>query len=624
MTDSKQRVVRRAWLPQTARQDITTLRRGLSMVFAMAPRCAAAATSLRLVEALLPALHVWLLKWIIDTVAAAHQSPTLPAASSRTTLLLAGSYLLLVCVQQTIGVASRLLQGHIRDLIAGQVTLRVMEKAANYPDLTPFESPLFYDRLQRFRNEAAWQPMNLFNGLGGMAQSLLTLLCMLVFLAQFHPVLVLVLVVGAGPSVLSQRRIQEAVWCYLAEITPLRRRLADYAQMLLTAPYAKEVRLFGFSGHLLGRYQELFTELTGHLQRTRTRAARTSMALSLLAALGISGAFAYVIHQAQQGRVTLGDLSLYTGALLQANSAALGVVGALAMLHETLPYMRELFGFLDGKPTMSIKPLGKPAALNGSALGRSRGKEGFRLERIAFRYPGTERLVFSHLDLEIPWGKTTAVVGENGAGKSTLVKLLTRLYDPIEGRVLLDGVDLRDYDVEELRRQIAIVFQDFARYQLPVWENIGLGNVDYLHDRRRIAEAARQAGADAVIHRLPQGDETLLGREFEGGVELSGGEWQKIALARAFMRDAPFLILDEPTAALDPRSEYEIYQRFLELAAGRTTLLISHRFSTVRMADRILVLEHGEMIEEGDHRSLMGQGGRYAELYAMQAERYGL
>jgi ATP-binding cassette subfamily B protein len=539
-------------------------------------------------------------------------------------MVLAGSYLLLVCVQQIIGVISRLLQGHIRDLLAGQVTLQVMQKAAKYPDLTPFESPRFYDRLQRFRNEAAWQPMNLFNGLGGMAQSLLTLLCMLVFLARFHPGLVLVLMVAAGPSVLSQRRIHEAVWCYLAEITPLRRRLADYAQMLLTAPYAKEVRLYGFSGHLLQRYQELFAELTGQLQRTRSRAAGTSTALSLLAALGIAGAFAYVIQQALQGRVTLGDLSLYTGALLQANSAALGVVGALAMLHETLPYMRELFGFLDSAPAMSGTPSALSVAGQGGTQAGTRRREGFRLEKVAFRYPETERAVFERLDLTIPWGKTTAVVGENGAGKSTLVKLLTRLYDPTGGQVLLDGIDLREYDLEDLRRHIAVVFQDFARYQLPVWENIGLGNVDHFTDRDRIAEAARQAGADAVIRRLPRGDETLLGREFDGGVELSGGEWQKIALARAFMRAAPFLILDEPTAALDARSEYEIYRRFLELAAGRTTLLISHRFSTVRMADLILVLESGEVIEEGDHRSLVAYGGRYAELYAMQAERYGL
>jgi ATP-binding cassette, subfamily B, bacterial len=251
--DKRRRTGRPRWVPQTAREDLAVLRRGLRLIFAMAPRYAAATTCLRLVEALLPAIHVWLLKWIIDTVASVHQSPTLPAASSRTAMVLAGSYLLLVCVQQIIGVISRLLQGHIRDLLAGQVTLQVMQKAAKYPDLTPFESPRFYDRLQRFRNEAAWQPMNLFNGLGGMAQSLLTLVCMLVFLARFHPGLVLVLMVAAGPSVLSQRRIHEAVWCYLAEITPLRRRLADYAQMLLTAPYAKEVRLYGFSGQMLQR-----------------------------------------------------------------------------------------------------------------------------------------------------------------------------------------------------------------------------------------------------------------------------------------------------------------------------------------------------------------------------------
>src|SRR5262249_43279325 len=238
------------------------------------------------------------------------------------------------------------------------------------------------------------------------------------------------------------------------------------------------------------------------------------------------------------------------------------------------------------------------------------------------RYPQAERSVLQDVTLEIPWGKTTALVGENGAGKSTLVKLLTRLYDPTEGRVLLDGIDLRDYDLEELRRRIGVVFQEFARYHLPIWQNIGLGDVSRLGDRGRIREAARRGGAAELIRHLPQGEETMLGREFEGGVELSGGEWQKIALARAFMREAPILILDEPTAALDARAEYDVYCRFLELAMDRTALLISHRFSTVRMADQILVLEDGAMVEEGDHPALVAQGGRYAELYALQAERY--
>jgi ATP-binding cassette, subfamily B, bacterial len=354
-----------------------------------------------------------------------------------------------------------------------------------------------------------------------------------------------------------------------------------------------------------------------------------------------------------RGAVTLGDLSLYTGALFQANTAAGGLVSALALTHEALPFLRELFAFLDSQPTVSLPETGRRLSSPSPGLSPPMSAlapesppntehptpntprptpytlcptpfphPGFRFEGVTFLYPESEHPVFDGLDLEIPWGKTTALVGENGAGKSTLVKLLTRLCDPVAGAIFLNGIDLREYDLEDLRRHIAVVFQEFARYQMPVWENIGLGDVRRLQDRRRIREAARRAGAEALIGRLPAGEETMLGREFEGGVELSGGEWQKIALARAFMRDAPVLILDEPTAALDARSEHELYRRFLELAAGRTTLLISHRFSTVRMAERILVLEGGAVVEEGDHRGLMARGGRYAELYAMQAERY--
>jgi ATP-binding cassette, subfamily B, bacterial len=599
---------------ETVRQDLKALRGGLGLIYALAPRDAVSIVSLRVVEALLPAAHVWLLKRIIDTVAAVTRGPGPSPGTDRITLVLAGSYLLLVCLQHSLGAISRLLQGQIEDRISGQVTLRVMEKASTYPDLSPFESPRFHNRLQLLQREAAWQPMSLFAGMVQIMQSGLTLLCMLFFLARFHPGLVLLLAVTAGPSVVSQRRLQEAVWCDLVEIVPLRRRLAHYAQVILTAPFAKEIRVFDFSGHILGRYEEQFRELMARVRRTRLRMAGTSVSLSLLAALGLGGAFAYVIGQALRGAVTLGDLSLYTGALLQANGAASGLTGGLAILHGTLPFMRELFAFLDSTPAL---PVPRP----GRRVARS-PRQGFRLEEVAFRYPETERWVFEGLELEIPWGKTTAVVGENGAGKSTLVKLLMRLYDPVAGRVLFDGLDLRDYDLGDLRRHIAVVFQDYARYHMPVWENIALGEIGRRGDRDRIRDAARRGGADAVIHRLPHGEETLLGREFDGGVELSGGEWQKIALARAFMRDAPILVLDEPTAALDARSEYELYRRFLELARGRTTLLISHRFSTVRMADRIVVLEDRGIIEEGDHPGLVARGGRYAELYAMHAERY--
>jgi ATP-binding cassette subfamily B protein len=631
--------VRTPTLPEDVSRDGAVALRAFRLIQGAAPRSMAAVGCLTLIEAALPVAGVWLLKRLIDTVAVATGGPRAGDAGGAT-LLLGGGYLLVLSLQQCLRAVSPFLQGHVSDLVTGQVAQRLMEKTSAAPDLTLFESPRFHDRLQLLRREVAQGPMDFFSGLAQGAQSGVTLACMLLFLSRYHPALLLLLGVTAAPGVFWQRRLQEAAWGGLVDVVPLRRRLEDYTQVLTSAPFAKEVRLFGFAGHILGRYRVQFGEMIERLRRTRRRLAATAAALSLLAGLGVGGAFAYVISQALSGALTLGDLALYTGALIQANTAAAGLAGAMGLLHETLPYMRELFTFLDSAPTMptpapgrgvrAVEGFAAPPTIETAAGRGARGagreahpaRRGYRLDRVGFCYPGMEGPVFGGLELEIPAGQTTALVGENGAGKSTLVKLLARLYDPTRGAVILDGIDLREYDLQDLRRQIAIVFQDFGRYHLPVWENIGLGDVERLADRPRILEAARRAGADALIRSLPRAEETLLGREFEGGVELSGGEWQKIALARALMRDAPILILDEPTAALDARAEYEVYRRFMEMARGRTTLLISHRFSTVRMADRILVLEEGKVLEEGDHIGLMSRGGRYAELYTLQAERY--
>ena len=609
--------VRNSKLLWTLRKEYETLHRSLRLIYSVAPPYAMVTLVLTLLEALIPAVTVWLLKRVIDIVASAAHSPAAPGAFGRTALLLTGAYILVVCLQQSLRSLAGLLQSHIHDLVTGRVTLRIMEKASAFPDLSPFEAPAFHDRLQLLEQEVAWRPMNLVNGLIQAVRAGITLLCMALFLGRFHPLLLVVLAITTGPSMLCQRRLQRVAWLGLLDVVPMRRRLANYAQILLTAPYAKEVRLFGLADRILGRYQAQFGDMIGRMQQTRRRIAVVSLALSLLAALGVGGAFGYVLDQALHQAVTLGDLTLYTGALFQASGSAAGLSAALALIFETLPFMRELFTFLASQPAAATGERQASSPKVSKPVNRA-----LRLENVAFCYPGTDRRVFENLCLEIPWGKATAIVGENGAGKSTLVKLLTRLYDPTAGRILLNGTDLREYDLPELRRHFGVVFQDFARYQLPVWENIALGDVDHLHDRSRIREAARRAGADRVIQRLPLGEETMLGREFEGGMELSGGEWQAIALARAFMREAPILILDEPTSALDARAEFEIYCRFLELAAGRTTLLISHRFSTVQMAQHIIVLEGGKLVEEGDHQSLLSRGGRYAELYTMQADRY--
>jgi ATP-binding cassette subfamily B protein len=608
-------------LPGALGQDGETVLRAVRMPVAAAPRLTAVMGGVTLVEALLPAATVWLLKRIIDTVASTNRASVAPANAGETALFLAGCYLVVLCLQQILSALSRLLQAQIYDVLSEKTNLQVLEKVASYPDLSPFESPAFQDRLQLLKRDSGSQPMHLLTSLTQILRSGVTLLSMLLFLAGYHPGLFVILAITAAPSLLFQRRLAGRAWFRLVEMSPMRRRLGTLASVLVSSRYAKEVRLFGFARYFLDRYQALYLEMLAFVQRTRRRLIAASLGLSLLAALGVGAGFFYVIGQALKGALTIGDLSLYTAALFQANGAAASLTGALGRIHESLPFLRELFAFLDSAPSMR-SPEHAPQLTPAARADHGRSRQGFRLERVAFSYPDTERQVFEALDLEIPWGRTTAIVGENGAGKSTIVKLLARLHDPTAGRILLDGIDLRDYDLEHLRRQIAAVFQEFGRYPLTVRENIALGEISRLEDRARIREAARHAGADAVIRRLPGGEETLLARGFEGAEELSGGEWQKIALARAFMRDAPILILDEPTAALDVRSEYEIYQRFVTMAEGRTTLLISHRFSTVRMADRILVLDDGRVIEEGDHHSLVAGGGRYAELYAMQAERY--
>jgi ATP-binding cassette subfamily B protein len=600
--------------------DAATLRRSLGLIRKTAPGLAAATLAVALVEALAPAAALWLLKQVLDAVAAAR------SASAGSIAPLLAAYCLLVAAQQSLRAVSQYLQAEFRDLLAGRVTAQVMARAGSFPDLVPFETPAVHDRLQLLQREVGYRPMLLVGAAAQGAQAVVTLLCMLAFVTRYHPALALVLVAAAAPGVFSQRRLYQAAWWGLTELLPLRRRLAEYARVLLSPAFAQEVRLYAVAPYILERYRGGFAEFLARARRVRLRLLLVSITLAIPAALGLGGAFAYVTRQALSGHLTLGDLSLYALALYHAGSAAAALAGALAVSHETLPFMRELFGFLDSPPPPAPLPTeffgGVSAVRSPRKTPWGGGRPAFRLESVTFCYPQTERPVLMGLDLEVPRGRTTAIVGENGAGKSTLVKLLARLYDPTEGRILLDGVDLREWDRDALRRQIAVLFQDFARYPLTARENIGLGDVARIADAGAIQTAAGRAGAGALLARLPRGGETWLGREFEGGADLSGGEWQRIALARAFMRDAGILILDEPTAAMDPAAEADLHARFRELAAGRTTLLISHRLATVRLADRILVLEEGRLVEEGDHPGLLARGGRYAELYALQAERY--
>jgi ATP-binding cassette subfamily B protein len=471
-----------------------------------------------------------------------------------------------------------------------------------------------------------------------------SLVAMLAVLATFRPLLALAVALLALPQVLIQFRHQRQNWSVQSREIPEVRAM-DYLRSTLTSSAdAKEIRIFGLADFFLRRYLQKFEEFRHRHAGLQTAQWRADTALSALAAVASTSAYAYVVLQALAGRITVGSLTLYASAINQVQAALAEVVTQLAGLYESNLFITHLFEFLDLPPTM--RPLPPPRARPVPVSLR----EGIELRRVAFRYPGTERLVLEDVSFTIRPGEAVALVGENGAGKTTLVKLLCRLYDPTEGQILVDGVDLREYDLDQWRSQIGAIFQDYSRYHLTASENVGVGRVARVDDLTAVQAAAARSGADSVIARLSEGYDTTLGRRLwsmtintrtlriSEGVDLSGGEWQKIALARAFMRaDSPagnghagglptegaqLLILDEPTAALDAQAEYDVYRHFHELTRGRATLLISHRFSTVRMADQIVMIEQGRVAERGPHDELVARGGRYAALYEMQAGRY--
>jgi len=376
---------------------------------------------------------------------------------------------------------------------------------------------------------------------------------------------------------------------------------------------AKELRLFGLSGFLSGEFARLSNQIYGQNVRLARRRLWAGAALSLFSTAGYYGAYAYVIYRTVTGALTWGTLQFLAGAIAGTSANIQSVFSTFSSIADQSLFLTDLVEFLKVRPKISSKPDAIPAPRP--------IRDGFVFEQVTFAYPGIRRAVLDRLDLRIEPGERIALIGENGEGKTTIVKLLTRLYDPTAGRILLDGVDLRDYSIEDLHSQIGVIFQDFMRYEMTARQNIATGRIDLLEDGA-VETAARKSLADQVIERLPKGYDQLLGLRFEGGVDLSGGEWQKVALARAYFRDAQVVILDEPTASLDARSEYDVFQRFAELTQGKTALLISHRFSTVRMADRIAVLENGRIVEHGSHRQLLSLGGRYSGMFELQAAGY--
>ncbi len=492
------------------------------------------------------------------------------------------------------------------------VSVRVMEQAAQL-DLTTYEDPVFYDRLERARVQAT-DRLAMIQLMGRLIQQVITTLIFSIALVLASPWLLLLMAFGVLPSFIGETHYAFLGYAKNFRQTPAKRQMDYLRQVAGSREGAKEVKLFGLNKFFTERFQTLANQIyVEDVALSRSKLIVGGL-LGVIGTLGYYGAYVYVIWRTLHGDYDLAGFSFLTGSIQQASSTLQQVFSTASGIADQALFLTDLIAFFDMKPTVNSNPngLATPATI----------QRGFEFRNVSFTYPGTERTVLSNFNLTLSPGERIALIGENGQGKTTVVKLITRLYDPTEGQILLDGVDLREYSLEDLHRHIGVIFQDFMRFEMTARENIAVGRVERPHQQSDIESAAHKSLADTVVSKLANGYDQVLGRRFEGGVELSGGEWQKMALARAYLRDAQLLILDEPTAALDARSELEVFERFAELTQGKMALLISHRFSTVRMADRIVVLAGGRLIEEGTHQQLMAANGVYAGMFEMQAASY--
>jgi ATP-binding cassette subfamily B protein len=564
---------------------------------------------LRVFSALFPLATLWVSKLIVDLVVKAirhqpYQRNTIWALLALELLLAVGS--------DTLGRFISLVDSLLGDQFTNHVNIRIMEHAGTL-DLVSFEDPVFYDKMERARRQASAR-LGMMASLAGMGQQLLTLISLLSAVLFYYPWLLLLLAAATLPVFLGETRFAMLNYSMLYRYTPERREL-DYLRYLgASNESAKEVKIFGIGKYLVDRSRALFERFYAENRHLVIRRAWHGTLLNLIPTGAYYTAYGLIIIRALAGILTVGDLTLLVGAFSRARSIMESLVSGLVGVSEQALFIKDLFDFFETRPLIYSLPdaIPPPRPI----------RDGFEFSNVSFAYSGSAKLVLKNINFRFYSEEKIALVGENGAGKTTLVKLLARLYDPSEGRILLDGVDLREYKVESLRQEIGVIFQDYMKYDALASQNIGFGRIDDLNDQARIVRSAKKSLAADVIDQFPEKYQQMLGRRFEGGVDLSTGQWQKISLARAYMRDAQILILDEPTASLDARAEFEVYQRFVDLTAGKMAILISHRFSTVRMADRILVLEDGRIIEQGSHQQLVALAGKYSELFELQAAGY--
>jgi len=562
---------------------------------------------LRIIRSAIPVAVLYVGKLIIDGVVQISHGVNIP----HTYLWqLVAIELALAILSDALSRATILIDSLLGDLFSNYTSVKIMEHAATL-DLEQFEDSTFYDKLERARQQTIGRTILLSQVLS-QVQDLITMGFLAAGLIVFNPWLIVLLFIAVLPAFIGESYFNDRNYSLSRRQTPERREL-DYIRYTgASDETAKEVKLFSLSSFLIERFRQLAQKFYKDNKQLAIKRSVWGTVFSLIGTVGYYGAYVFIIYKTMQGKISIGDLTFLAGSFRQLRSLLDGILSRFTAVSQGAIYLRDFFDFFDIVPSVKsgTRPFPKPV------------KEGFAFENVGFRYANSDAWANRHLNFTLYTGEKLALVGENGAGKTTLIKLLARLYDPVEGRILLDGYDLREYDLKELRMNIGVIFQDYIRYQMTVAQNVAVGNVDEKDNRDLIIKSAKKSLADALVQRLPEKYDQALGKRFNQGIELSGGEWQKIALARAYMKDAQLLILDEPTAALDARAEYEVFQRFSELTQGKMAVLISHRFSTVRMADRILVLDKGELLESGSHEELLAKDGRYAELFNLQAMGY--
>lgn len=579
------------------------------MIWATSKSLTIANIVLRLLKSVIPVLMLYIGKEIIDEVIRLINEG---GNDYNYLYMMIGAELGIAIFSELISRTITLLDSLLGDLFANRSSVDIIRHAATL-DLYQFEDADFYDKLERARRQTTGRTI-LMSQVLTQLQNIITVLSLGAALVAFNPWLLLILFLAIVPSFLGETHFNNRSYSLTRSWTPERREL-DYLRYIgASDETAKEVKIFGLADFLADRFEQLADKYYKANRKIAISRAAWGILLSSIGTVTYYGAYVFIALQAVGGIITVGTLTFLAGSFQRMQNMLQSIMNRFSSIAEGALYLQDLFDFFEIKPSI--------LALSNSKKFPDRIQKGFTFENVSFKYPNSNRYAIRNLSFHLDAGEKLALVGENGAGKTTLVKLLARLYEPTEGRILLDGIDLRNYNLADLRANIGIIFQDYIRFQLKASENIAIGNIGHLNALPTIKNAAQKSLADTVVEQLPEQYEQFLGKRFKNGVELSGGQWQKVALARAYMRDAQLLILDEPTSALDARAEHEVFQRFTELIEGKSAVLISHRFSTVRMADRILFLENGQLLELGSHEQLIAKNGKYAELFQLQAQGY--